>query len=247
MVRVDERAFTAESWPAPGRCAALERFLASHIGSAPVEPGASSRVAGRRTCRSPAERSRSAIRYSATLAQRSNLDVEHAEAVERSSRKSPRSTAFRRSRLVAAITRMFAFTRRVHRGAGTRALQHPQKLRLRGEAHLGDLVEEQHASRRELHLTGLCLLRAGERASLVAKQLRLKQLLGQRGAIQRDEWPALRADAAWMNRATTSLPVPDSPVTGPVVSVEATALPCAAPPRHSTDSPTTRRWAPAAS
>ena len=54
-----------------------------------------------------------------------------------------------------------------------------------------DLVEEQHAARRQLHLSGLCLLRARERAALVSKQLRLEQLLGQRGAIQCHERPAL--------------------------------------------------------
>ena len=69
-------------------------------------------------------------------------------------------------------------------------LQNAQELGLRGEAHFGDLVEKEHAARRELHLPGLCLLRAGERAALVAKQLRLEQLLGQCGAIQRDERPA---------------------------------------------------------
>ena len=56
----------------------------------------------------------------------------------------------------------------------------------------------------------------------------------------------LRADAAWMNRATTSLPVPDSPVTSTVVSVEATCVALRSTSRHSTDSPTTRRWVPAA-
>ena len=41
----------------------------------------------------------------------------------------------------------------------------------------------------QLHLPGLGLLGARERAALVAKQLRLEQLLGQRGAIQRHERP----------------------------------------------------------
>ena len=124
-------------------------------------------------------------------------------------------------------------------------LQHPQELRLRGQAHLADLVEEQHAARRELHLTGLGLLRARERAALVAEQLRLEQLLGQAAQFRATNGRFLRADAAWMNRATTSLPVPDSPVTSTVVSVEATCVALRSTPRHSTDSPTTRRWAPA--
>ena len=47
-----------------------------------------------------------------------------------------------------------------------------------------------------------------------------------------------------MNRATTSLPVPDSPVISTVVSVEATCVALRSTPRHSTDSPTTREFAP---
>ena len=87
---------------------------------------------------------------------------------------------------------MFAFRRRVSPEPLELALlQHPQELRLRGQAHLGDLVEEQHAARRELHLAGLRLVRAREGAAFVAEQLRLEQLLGQRGAIQCHERPAL--------------------------------------------------------
>ena len=58
---------------------------------------------------------------------------------------------------------------------------------------------------------GLLCVRAGEGAALVAEQLGLEQLLGQRRAVQRDERPAGRGDARWRKRATTSLPVPDSP------------------------------------
>ena len=44
-----------------------------------------------------------------------------------------------------------------------------------------------------------------------------------------------------MNRATTSLPVPDSPVISTVVSVAATCVALRSTSRHSADSPTTRR------
>ena len=47
-----------------------------------------------------------------------------------------------------------------------------------------------HAARRQLDLTGFGLLGAGERAALVAEELRLEQLLGKRGAVQRHERPA---------------------------------------------------------
>ena len=43
-----------------------------------------------------------------------------------------------------------------------------------------------------------------------------------------------------MNRATTSLPVPDSPVISTVVSVAATCVALRSTSRHSADSPTTR-------
>ena len=66
-------------------------------------------------------------------------------------------------------------------------LQDAQELRLRRQAHLADLVEEQHAAGRQLDLARLGLLRARERAALVAEQLRLEQLLRQGGAIQGDE------------------------------------------------------------
>ena len=66
-------------------------------------------------------------------------------------------------------------------------LQHAQELRLHGRAHLADLVEEQDAAGGQLDLPGLGLVRAGEGAALVAEQLRLEQLLGQRRAVERDE------------------------------------------------------------
>ena len=52
--------------------------------------------------------------------------------------------------------------------------------------------------------------------------------------------PRRRADARWMNRATTSLPVPDSPVSSTVVSVSATCVARLSTSRHSGDWPTTR-------
>ena len=154
----------------------------------------------------------------------------------------PRSTALRRSRLVAAITRMFAFDEpRPAEPLELALLQHAQELRLRREAHLADLVEEQHAAGRQLDLARLGLLRARERAALVAEQLRLEQLLRQRGAVQRDERSLASArDARWMNLATTSFPVPDSPVTSTVVSVLATCAALFSTSSHSADSPTTR-------
>ena len=54
---------------------------------------------------------------------------------------------------------------------------------------------------------------------------RLEQLLGQRGAVDGDERAlAPRATSVWMARATSSLPVPVSPVTSTVASALGGAL-----------------------
>ena len=57
--------------------------------------------------------------------------------------------------------------------------------------HLADLVEEQHAAAGLLDPSRLGRDRAGERAALVAEQLRFEQLVGQRRAVDGDERPVL--------------------------------------------------------
>ena len=59
--------------------------------------------------------------------------------------------------------------------------------------------------------------------------------------------PWLRREAWWRKRATTSLPVPDSPVSSTVVSVCATRVACASTSFHCLLCPTTRRTPPRAS
>ena len=82
-----------------------------------------------------------------------------------------------------------------------------------------DLVEEQRAARGLLDAADLGRDRAGERALLVAEQLGLEELLGQRRAVDRDERLSARAASpGGSRRETTSLPVPDSPVMSTVVS-----------------------------
>src|SRR3954463_14450740 len=66
-------------------------------------------------------------------------------------------------------------------------LEDAQKLRLGRQAHLGHLVEEQDAARRELDLSSLGLERAGECPALIPEQLRLEQLFRQCSAIDGDE------------------------------------------------------------
>ncbi len=69
-------------------------------------------------------------------------------------------------------------------------LQDPQKLGLGRRAHLADFVQEQHAAGCQLDLAGLGLLSAGEGAAFVSEQLGFEKLLGQRRAVERDEWSA---------------------------------------------------------
>src|SRR5262249_5094691 len=67
------------------------------------------------------------------------------------------------------------------------------------ERQLTDLVEIDRPLVRELELTWLAPVRPRERALLVAEQLRLEQLLGDRGAVDLDEG-TLRAGRREMDR-----------------------------------------------
>src|SRR5258708_5960253 len=66
-------------------------------------------------------------------------------------------------------------------------LQHPEDFGLRLRAHIADFVEEDGAAVRLLELADLLLGGPGERAFLVAEELRLDQLLRDGGAIDLDE------------------------------------------------------------
>src|SRR4029450_8330439 len=69
--------------------------------------------------------------------------------------------------------------------------QDAQELGLRRQAHLAHFVEEQHTAGGQLDLPRLGLLGARVGAALVAEELSLEQLLGERRAVQRDERAAL--------------------------------------------------------
>ncbi len=66
-------------------------------------------------------------------------------------------------------------------------LDETQDLHLRRQAHLAYLIEEQDASRCDLDLSRLRLLRARECTAFVPKQLRLEQLFGEGCAVDGDE------------------------------------------------------------
>ncbi len=102
-------------------------------------------------------------------------------------------------------------------------LQRAQELRLQRQRQLADLVEEQRAAVRLQEEAGARAARVGEGAPRVTEELALEQRLGNRGAVDRDEGPRSRAGCCRCSaRATSSLPVPLSPVTSTDASESAT-------------------------
>src|SRR5690606_30866413 len=65
--------------------------------------------------------------------------------------------------------------------------EHPQQLGLRRQRQLADLVEEERAVAGVFERAPPQAIGAGERATLVAEELALDELLRQRGTIDRDE------------------------------------------------------------
>ena len=68
-------------------------------------------------------------------------------------------------------------------------LDHAQQLDLRRQVELADLVEKERAPLGKLEAPFLRRVRAGERALLIAEQLRFDEALGQRRAADLDERP----------------------------------------------------------
>src|SRR5262249_60851784 len=65
--------------------------------------------------------------------------------------------------------------------------QDAEALRLEPERHVGDLVEEERPARGRLELADAPFHGAGERATLVAEELALEQLVRDGGAVDGDE------------------------------------------------------------
>ena len=154
MVRVDERAFTENRGP-------LQHIAKLSNVARPVVLEKRLSCLARQTSGWPAEgpadllQKRLAQRNDVgrTLAQRRNLDVEDAEAVEQVLAKVAALDGFPQ----VAVGRGDHPDVRLQEARPAEPLelallQHAQELRLRGQAHLADLVEEQHAARRQLHL-----------------------------------------------------------------------------------------------
>src|SRR5581483_5258031 len=92
-------------------------------------------------------------------------------------------------------------------------LEHAEQLRLEVRLQLGHLVEEERPALRQLDAAAPARDRARERALLVAEELALEELLGERGAVDRDERPA-RALAPGVHAARGHL------LPGPALSEE---------------------------
>ena len=120
-------------------------------------------------------------------------------------------------------------------------LQHPQELHLHRQRHVADLVEEERAAVRLLETPQARLLRAGERAALVAEELDFRAPPPRSAAqFTRMKGRSARRLRRWTSRATSSLPVPLSPRIITVESVGATRLSSAligASPSFETDEP----------
>ncbi len=122
---------------------------------------------------------------SGTLGERGNRHGEHVEAIEQvlaelAARDQLREVGVRRGDDAPAEARD---RRRADRAEAPR-LEHAQQLGLQRQRQLGDLVEEQRSLAHQREVAVLAAIGAGERAALVAEQLRLHQRLGDRAAVE---------------------------------------------------------------
>src|SRR5688572_7908187 len=69
-------------------------------------------------------------------------------------------------------------------------LEHAQELGLRGKRHVADFVEQECPVIGGLYQTELVAVGTGEGTLLVAEELALDQVLGQRGAVDRGKLPS---------------------------------------------------------
>ena len=100
-------------------------------------------------------------------------------------------------------------------------LQHAQQLGLHRERHLADLVEEDRAAGGGLEQAAVILRRAGERARRWPNSSLSSSVSGSAAQLTATNGASARAEARWMPRATSSLPVPVSPSISTVIGVAA--------------------------
>jgi hypothetical protein len=101
----------------------------------------------------------------------------------------PSAIAFSMSLLVAASSRTLTFTVSVPpRRSNSRSCSTRSNFDLRAEVDVADLIEEERSTLGHLEAAFLPGVGAGERALLVAEQLRLDERIGQRRAAHFHEW-----------------------------------------------------------
>jgi outer membrane PBP1 activator LpoA protein len=138
----------------------------------------------------------------APLTQRRHFDANHVEAMEQIFAEQ----ALSHSLFEILMRRCDDAHVDAHRNLSADAIelafrQHAQQPRLQLRRHVADLVEEQRAAVRLLEAAATLAIRAGERALLVAEQLGLEQVRGERRRVERDERLSLRAGCADARRA----------------------------------------------
>ena len=181
----------------------------------------------------------------AALAQRRRGDGDDVEAVVEVLAEAPaRCTSARRSRLVAATMRTSTCDRCCRR----RGSNSPSwSTRSSFTCTAGD--SSPISSRKSVPAGGLreapvasCAIGAGERAALVAEELALEERLRDRRAVDGDERALARARSrSWMERATSSLPVPLSPRTSTVARLGAACVATSTTRRNAGELPTISR------
>ena len=138
----------------------------------------------------------------APLAQRRNLDANHVEPVQQVLAEMPGLHA----RLEILVGRRdhphVDLDRRLAADPVELAFgQHAQQPRLQRGRHVADLVEKQRAAIGLLEAAAAQRIGAGERALLVAEQLGLEQVRGERRGVERDERPCWSAGCGGAARA----------------------------------------------
>jgi hypothetical protein len=67
------------------------------------------------------------------------------------------------------------------------ALEEPQEQRLHSHTHVPHFIQEERASIRQSQFTGVIAIGTGETAAHMPEHLRFEKILGQAGAVHRDE------------------------------------------------------------
>jgi hypothetical protein len=91
---------------------------------------------------------------------------------------------------------------------------------------IANFIEEQRAVVGQFELAAAHGSRAGERAFLMAEQFAFDQFAGNRRAVHLHERAGRKRTRAWMCAASSSLPVPDSPISSTRASDRAAMVAC---------------------